>query len=192
VIVTFRPLRTADSAQVLAWRNSPEVSAYMFTDHQIAPEDHARWLAGVLSAEDRRYWIIEADGAPVGLANIAGIDSAARRCELGHYIADPSMRGRGVGACAEYIILQHVFETLNLNKLWCEVLIENRAAWALHLSFGFQREAHFRAHVLKGGRFRDVLGLGVLAEEWVAIRPSCEARFRAKRIDPSTLQIRGA
>ena len=191
-MVTFRPLRTEDGAQVLAWRNSPEVAAYMFTEHQIAPDDHARWLKAVLAARDRRYWVIEAEGAPVGIANIADIDPVARRCALGHYVADPAMRGKGVGAGAEYILLQHVFETLKLNKLWCEVLIENRSAWGLHLSFGFQQEAHFRAHVCKGGRFRDVLGLGILADEWAAIRPACEARFKARGIDPATLLIREA
>ena len=189
MIVVFRPMRAEDGARVLAWRNAPEVAAYMYTDHAISAEEHGRWLAGALAAPDRAYWIIEADGAPVGLANLVGIDPVARRCELGHYIAEPAMRGQGVGACVEYILLQHVFGTLKLNKLWCEVLAENEGAWRLHLGFGFQQEARFRDHVWKGGRFQDVLGFGILAGEWAAARGPCDTRLRARGIDPERLMV---
>jgi UDP-4-amino-4,6-dideoxy-N-acetyl-beta-L-altrosamine N-acetyltransferase len=162
----------------------------MYTDHVISKAEHALWLDAALTKDDRCYWIIEANGAAAGLANLARIDHVARRCELGHYLADPRMRGRGVGACVEYIILQHVFETLKLNKLWCEVLIENERAWRLHESFGFVREARFRDHVCKGGRFQDVVGLGMLAKDWAVARPGCEARLAARGYDVADLVVR--
>jgi UDP-4-amino-4,6-dideoxy-N-acetyl-beta-L-altrosamine N-acetyltransferase len=190
VIVTFRSLGAADSARLLAWRNSPQVAAYMYTDHVIGEAEHQSWILTALQAPDRRYWIVEADAAPVGLANLANIDRVARRCELGHYVADPAMRGKGVGACIEYLLLQHVFQTLGLNKLWCEVLLENERAWRLHLNFGFRREALFRQHVRKGDRFLDVVGLGILASEWVEGRAACVQRLSANGVDVSALRIR--
>ncbi len=89
----------------------------------------------------------------------------------------------------EYIVLQHVFGEMGLNKLWCEVLIENEAVWRLHESFGFVREALFRRHVFKGGVFRDVVGLGLLAADWALVRPACEDRLIVKGIDLTTLRI---
>ena len=188
--IALRPMRQDDSARVLAWRNTPAVAAYMYTDHPISVGEHARWFATVLGAEDRRYWIIEMDDAPVGLANLARIDAAARRCEWAYYLADPSTRGKGVGAVVEYMVLQHVFGALKLNKLWCEVLLENETVWRLHESFGFRREAHFRQHVWKGGQFKDVVGLGLLSEDWLASRAACEARLLAKGHDLAGLIIR--
>ena len=47
--VELRPLNSGDKDRMLAWRNSPEVSAYMYTDHLIAPEEHERWFAGAPS-----------------------------------------------------------------------------------------------------------------------------------------------
>jgi UDP-4-amino-4,6-dideoxy-N-acetyl-beta-L-altrosamine N-acetyltransferase len=187
VSLRLRRVEAADSARLLAWRNSPEVATYMYTDHAISPEEHARWLAGALAADDRRYWIIEADGAPVGLANLARIDQAARRCEWAYYLGEPSTRGQGLGARIEYVVLRHVFETLRLNKLWCEVLVGNEAVWKLHQSFGFVREALFRDHVWKGGRFQDVVGLGMLRREWDEAKPAIEARLREKGVDPEGL-----
>ena len=133
--VTLRPVTADDSARLMDWRNRPEVSAYMYTDHLISPEEHARWFEGAVKAPDRRYWIIEMDLDPVGLANLAGIDEARRRCEWAYYLAEPSVRGRGVGAAVEFTVIDHVFAALKLHKLWCEVLMENEAVWRLHESF---------------------------------------------------------
>jgi UDP-4-amino-4,6-dideoxy-N-acetyl-beta-L-altrosamine N-acetyltransferase len=186
--VRLRRLRAEDSDRVLAWRNSPEVAAYMYTDHAISPDEHARWLAAALKAEDRRFWIIELDGAPVGLANLARIDEAASRCEWAFYLADPSTRGRGVGAAVEYLVLGHVFERLGLNKLWCEVLVENEGVWRLHEGFGFTREALYREHVNKGGTFRDVVGLGLLRRDWPEAKARAEERL-GRSFDLSALSI---
>ena len=42
--VTLRPLVATDSERVLGWRNADHVAAYMYTDHLIGPDEHARWL----------------------------------------------------------------------------------------------------------------------------------------------------
>ena len=159
----------------------------MYSDHQIGQAEHDRWFAGALAASDRHYWIIEADGAAVGLANLARIDPTARRCEWAYYLGEASTRGQGLGSRIEYIVLRHVFETLGLNKLWCEVLLDNEPVWKLHESFGFTREALYRQHVFKAGRFQDVVGLGMLWSDWQSARPAIEARLRAKGHDPEAL-----
>ena len=128
--IALRRLAVSDGPRVLTWRNAPEVAAFMYTDHPIYEAEHARWLEGALTRQDRCYWTIEMDGAPVGLANIADIDLAARRCAWAYYLADPATRGRGVGALVEYAVIQHVFGALKLNKLWCEVLLGKRGGLA--------------------------------------------------------------
>ena len=190
--VALRAVGPDDSQRLLDWRNRPEVSAYMYTDHLISAEEHARWFAGALAAADRRYWIIELDGEPVGLANLAGVDLARRRCEWAYYLAEPSVRGRGVGAVVEFMVIDHVFKDLGLHKLWCEVLIDNAAVWKLHESFGFVREAHLRDHVWKAGRFQDVVGLGLLAEDWARVRGPCAARLADKGYAEADLALGAA
>ena len=168
--VSLRPLARQDGPRVLAWRNAPEVARWMYGDHEIGEAEHALWLDAALERADRLYWIVELDAAPVGLANLARIDRALSRCEWAFYLADPAVRGRGVGAAVEYQVLRHVFEAEGLNKLWCEVLAENAGVIRLHERFGFTREALFRDHVRKAGVFHDVVGLGLLAREWPAVK----------------------
>ena len=186
--VSLRPLTVDDGPRVLAWRNSDVVAPFMYGDHQITPVEHELWLQKALTLTDRRFWIIQLEDAPVGLANILRIDRHNSRCDWAYYLAEPSTRGRGVGAQVEYLTLRFVFEVLGLNKLWCEVLIENSAVWHLHESFGFIREALYRDHVRKAGQFRDVVGLGLLARDWPAARQTAESRFLDKRIDLATLE----
>lgn len=175
--VTLRPLQPDDQDRLLAWRNSPEVSAYMYADHVISPQEHARWFAGIAGDGRRDYRIIEMDGAPVGLANFYDIDRAQGRASWAFYLADPSVRGKGVGGTVEFLMIERAFGELGLRKLWCEVLASNEAVWKLHLKHGFVQEARFRAHVIKNGAPHDVLGLGLLKQDWDAAKPGALERL---------------
>jgi UDP-4-amino-4,6-dideoxy-N-acetyl-beta-L-altrosamine N-acetyltransferase len=181
--VVLRPLEAADSDRLLAWRNLPEIARWMYSDHAISPDEHARWFAGALADPGRRYWIIEVDGKPVGLANLYDLAPEQGRTAWAYYLADPSTRGQGIGAFVEYWVIERVFRDLGLTKLWCEVLIDNEAVWRLHEGFGFQREALFRQHVRKAGELTDVVGLGLLASDWAATREASRARLIARGFD---------
>ncbi|HUZ12966.1 MAG TPA: UDP-4-amino-4,6-dideoxy-N-acetyl-beta-L-altrosamine N-acetyltransferase [Caulobacteraceae bacterium] len=185
--VELRGVEAADREPILAWRNSPDVRAYMYTDHPISPDEHARWFAALEGDPARRYWIVELDGKPVGLANLYDIDQVNRRCAWAYYLADPATRGRGVGSFVEYWVLEYVFEALKLEKLWCEVLASNEPVWRLHESFGFLVEARLRGHVVKDGGRLDVLGLGMLAPDWRARRPAMAERLIRRGYEPPRL-----
>ena len=178
--VQLRDVTPADRDRLRQWRNQPDVAQWMYTDNQISETDHAHWFAAALADPTRRYWIITLEGEPVGLANLADISPAHRRCAWAYYLASPSVRGKGVGAYVEFWVIEQVFGPMGLTKLWCEVLVENEAVWKLHESFGFRREALFRQHVWKAGVPRDVVGLGLLAEDWAATREASRERLRAK------------
>jgi UDP-4-amino-4,6-dideoxy-N-acetyl-beta-L-altrosamine N-acetyltransferase len=176
--VDLRTLEPADSERLYAWRNSPEVAAFMYTDHLIRPEEHAKWFAGIAGDPRRDYRIITVDGVPAGLANFADIDRVQGKASWAYYLADPSVRGKGVGGYVEFLMIERAFGELGLRKLWCEVLITNEPVWKLHQKFGFRQEALFRAHLIKGGLSVDVMGLGLLAEEWPAVRPAMVERLQ--------------
>lgn len=186
--VTLRPLRAEDGDTVLAWRNSEAVAPYMYSEHVITPAEHAGWLARALEADDRRFWVIELDEAGVGLANLVRIDRDNSKCEWAYYLADPATRGRGVGAVVEYLVLSFVFERLGLNRLWCEVFLDNEAVWKTHEGFGFRREALLRHHVRKGGLFRDVVGLGMLKADWPASKAAAREKLGARGVDLRALE----
>ena len=176
----LRPVEEDDRDRLLAWRNSPQVAAFMYSDHLIGREEHDRWFDGLVGHPRRRDWIVLLDGAPVGLTSLVDIDTGQGRATIARYLAEEAARGLGLGGFAEFKVADHAFLALGLRKLWSEVLATNEAALASHLSSGFQREALLRAHIVKQGRAMDVIGLGLLAEDWRDQRPRVHARLAAK------------
>jgi UDP-4-amino-4,6-dideoxy-N-acetyl-beta-L-altrosamine N-acetyltransferase len=187
--IGLRPLREEDGARVLAWRNAPHVAEHMFADGTISEAEHKGWLASVLRSATKRYWVIEADGSPVGLANLVDIDPHNRRADWGFYLGEPSARGAGVGRAALYLVIEQAFGRHGLHRLTCSALAENEPALRLYDSMGFEREGRLRDQVMKGGRFHDVILFGLLAEGWRAGRRAIEARMREAGVDPAELTV---
>jgi len=186
-IAALRPVDSSDRDRLLTWRNSPAVAAFMYSDHLITQAEHDRWFDSLSGNPRRLDWIVMVDGAPVGLSSLVDIDMGQGRGTIARYLAEESARGLGVGSFAELKIADHAFGHLGLRKLWSEVLATNQAALASHLSTGFQREALLRAHVVKQGRPVDVIGLGLLAEDWSARRPLVRARLVDKGFSEAAL-----
>ncbi|MGE0607181.1 MAG: UDP-4-amino-4,6-dideoxy-N-acetyl-beta-L-altrosamine N-acetyltransferase [Pirellulales bacterium] len=173
----LRELRHEDQDMLRAWRNQPDVAAYMYTDHQISEEEHARWFAAALADPRRRYWIFNHLGQDVGLGCFYDLDLKHRRTNSAFYLARTSARGRGAGAMAEYALMIEAFDRLQLNKVTCEVFEENRSVVKGHETFGFVQEGLLRQHVIKSGRPRNVVVMGVLRQDWLARRDEVSARI---------------
>jgi UDP-4-amino-4,6-dideoxy-N-acetyl-beta-L-altrosamine N-acetyltransferase len=178
----LRPVNEADRQRLLTWRNLPDVSRWMYTDHTISQEEHDAWFDRALTRDDARFWIIVADGIDSGMVSVSQIDLRHGTAFWAFYLAEAAVRGRGVGAFTEFTILELVFGEMGLRKLNCEVLATNPAVVAMHERFGFQREGLFRAEIVKSGVPTDVHRLGILAEEWAAIRNEHEAALLEKGI----------
>jgi len=178
--VELRPLAMEDRDRLRAWRNLPAVRRWMFTDHEIGEAEHAAWFAKTMAEPRPRHWIIVADGEPVGLIHLYDIDPVARRGTWGFYVADERMRGKGIGAAAHYAVIDKAFGEFDLHKLWSETVADNKAVIALHETFGFTREAVFREHMQKDGRWIDVLGFGLLAGDWAARRGAVRDQLTAR------------
>ena len=168
--VGFRPIALDDISRILAWRNLPEVASYMYTDHRISDAEHARWFASAMTDETKRFWIIELDGEPVGLANLYDISTLHRRAYWAFYLADGRVRGKGVGSTTERFVLRHAFEDLDLEKLCCEVLATNEGVVKMHQRYGFHVDGILRRHVVKAGERIDVVAMSLLRDEWAASR----------------------
>lgn len=172
-MVTLRPPTPSDRDTLREWRNRPEVSHFLIHNAPIGEEEHAEWFSGLGRDPSRRAWVIERSGRGVGFASFAGLSQAHGRCSLGMYLADPGARTQGVGAFAEYGLLQYAFETLGLNKVCCEVLAFNERVLTLHERLGFAREGRLREHVRREDGTFDLVLFALLRRDW----PDVRARF---------------
>ena len=86
-LVVLRPLRAADRATSVRWRNDPDIRdnilGYRFP---ITEEMEAQWVGAVLEDRSRSRLVLaiedKADGALCGFVYLNGIDWFARNAEL--------------------------------------------------------------------------------------------------------------
>ena len=168
----LRLLRESDLEMVMHWRMRPEVTSYMYTDPKLTLDDQRRWFEKVSRSSRDRVWIIEMlDGArPVGVLSLTDIDRVQGRCAWAYYLGDSEIRGAGLAKSLELNVYAYVFDTLGLNKLWCEVLAFNDRVVALHEKFGSKVEGVLRQHICKDGQYHDVVRMGMLRADWPAVR----------------------
>ena len=164
--VSLKVLSSEDLELVRIWRNSPEVSSFMYSEDQISADQQVRWFEKINQDSSSIYWVITHNKIKVGLASITAIDYNLSSCFLASYLGEPESRSKGIGSKVELLIIQYVFNVLKLNKLRCEVFVTNERGIRIHEKFGFRREAYFREHCLKNNNKFDVIGLALLKSEW--------------------------
>lgn len=171
------PLAEEDIELVREWRNSPEVSQYMYTEDTITREQQENWFRKIQQEETSKYWMIKYDNKKLGVANLADIDRRNSKCFWGFYLGDSSIRGQGIGAKIEFNVLNYVFEELKLNKLCGEVFSFNEKVVSMHEKFGFRREGYLRSHIKKGNKFLDVVVIGLLSSEWDQVKGQLQKKI---------------
>jgi len=177
-MIRLRPLEREDLALVAGWRNSPEVYEFMFEQEPISLAQQERWYEGVISSDDRYYFVIETiDGDPIGLVYLVQLDWRNRRAEWGFYIGELNYRMSGHAAEAELLLLQYGFHHLNLHRICCQCFAFNTKVIAMHRRFGFKEEGRLRDHVFHGGRYEDVILMGMTRDEFAHAETSLEEFF---------------
>ena len=160
-----------------AWRNAPAVRANMYTQHEISYDEHLAWWEKTKNRADQKYFMYEMTGEPIGIAAFTGIDIQSQNSAWAFY-ASPTAP-RGTGSKMEYLMLEHAFGTLQLHKLYCEVLAFNTPVIKLHQKFGFKVEGVFREQHKVNVDFVDTYRLGILATEWQEHRQAMLEKLRA-------------
>lgn len=169
-MIDLRDLKDEDEAVLFRWRAEPEVDRWMSDAAFPSREAHAAWFDELRADPDMRGWMIVRGGEPAGLLTLTGLLSHHRRAGWNWFVGAADARRRGVGRAAQVLGLDRAFGELGLHKVFAEVMADNDAALKAQSASGFRREGYLRGHVLKNGEPRDVVLLGILAEEWAGLR----------------------
>ncbi|WP_336604946.1 UDP-4-amino-4,6-dideoxy-N-acetyl-beta-L-altrosamine N-acetyltransferase [Stutzerimonas stutzeri] len=160
-----RPMTAADLEKVLAWRNHPDIRRYMYTQHEISLEEHARWFEKASRDAGLHLLVFESGAMPFGFVKIQQIAPGGVG-EWGFYAAPdaPKGTGRQLGLAA----LRYAFTKAAMHKLCGQAMIYNERSIRFHQTLGFQKEGLLRQHHFDGLSYHDVVCFGLLANEWQA------------------------
>jgi diamine N-acetyltransferase len=137
--VVARSLTEADLPKTLEWRNHPQSRPWFRNSDLIDDATHRAWFRRY---EERRqeymfFFLTRVDPLPVGQGGIYAIDVRAGRAEVGRFVSDPKVRGRGLFREGFLLMLQFANVNLGLREVCLEVLRTNDRAIDLYRSLGF-------------------------------------------------------
>lgn len=101
--ITLRPAAPDDRGRVFEYNCSPAVRALSGNPAPVSFEEHERWYARRVADPASPMWIVEENGAPVGVVRIDAREEARISIALA-----PEARGRAIGrraialACAAW------------------------------------------------------------------------------------------
>lgn len=167
------PDRGPEHEFLVDWRNDPANKPFFNDEEPLSLDSHLAWWDGVRKDPKQRFYLIETvdmvEGFVselIGTTSLFDIDWRNRTAQYGRLLIIPGYRTRGFASEAEFLLLDYAFNHLNLHKVWTDILAYNEAALALHAKFKFKDEGRLCQHVFKGGKYVDVILLGLLAEEF--------------------------
>ena len=118
------------------------------------------------------YWFaIRAleDGRLLGDADLTVINWGGREAFVGIGIGEREFWGKGYGTDAMGLILRYAFTELNLRRVSLNVFEFNQRALRSYEKAGFQLEGRQRQFIQREGRRWDLVYMGILREEWLAL-----------------------
>jgi len=172
--VALRALEEADLPHLQAWFQEPELCLARGS-RRVARGSAAmlEWLDAVIErsvdpAGGLSLGIVDGRGRLVGLAESGPVDPVDRQAEISLFIGRADDRGKGLGREAMLLLQRHLVEDLGVHKMRTLVVAEDVRAVAFNKSAGFVEEGRLRQHRFLQGAWRDLLAMGLLAEEFRA------------------------
>jgi len=106
----------------------------------------------------------------IGNIKLGGIDWINRHAHCGRLIGDSKSRGKGYGTEALKLVIGYAFNTLNLNRVYNSMIIDNMGAMKSCIKAGMKKEGRFSQYRFLDGRYRDVLQFAITRSRYERLK----------------------
>ena len=176
----LRPLQPGDVPALFTIFGDPEVMRYWSTPPWTSAAPGAKMVAddedAGPDADSLRLGLVRRDDDDehdtlIGTCTLFGHRPQCRRAELGYALL---RRVWGLGFMQEAVsaLLDHGFETWNLNRVEADIDPRNLASARALERLGFKHEGLLRERWIVGGEISDTAYYGLLRNDWRATRSS--------------------
>ncbi|MDA0271497.1 MAG: GNAT family protein [Chloroflexi bacterium] len=172
-LVRLVPAEPRMAAPFVAWLNEPDTAHLIGrVSYPIALAAEEEWVRrkSRVSWEDGVWLAIEAIDGPqpilIGAVELRDLSAEARRGDVGILIGDPAYRGGGYGTEAMRLLCRIAFQEMDLQRIELNTSEFNTRAVRSYEKVGFVVEGRQRRRAHVGGRYYDVILMGLLREEF--------------------------
>lgn len=148
--ITIRPFRETDIPDKVRWINDPTNNRFLHYDLPLTEAGTAVWFRRVKDAQDRRDFIILADGVPCGVTGLLQIDRERSDAEYYITIGEPALKRKGIAFAASNLLLDLAFGPLGLRTVFLFTEPENLPARNLFRKLGFSESGLLEGYYPNG------------------------------------------
>lgn len=151
------------------WERDPAVTEFFSIEERQSREELSRkYFADLSDPGARQFTILSKNGKYIGRIVLADIIEGWKGEIWRIYIADPALRGKGLGTEAMRCMMDYCFRELRLRRLYLDFYTGNPAEY-MYRKLGFSEEGVLRNNCRKNGRLYDVHLMSMLSEEYFAL-----------------------
>lgn len=170
--IRLRAVNRDDLPLFVEWLNDPEVIRGLMLILPFSLDDEEDWYAGMRKRpQEERPLVIEISTEhgweAIGNCGLFNIDWRVRQAEFGIVIGVKQAWNKGYGSESLRLIVQHGFNTLNLNRIALRVFANNPRAIRSYEKAGFVHEGCMRQCHFQDGEYIDVFMMSILRSEWL-------------------------
>ena len=168
--VNLRPFKKDDVPTLTRWINDPEVREFILAFLPQTEKQEEEWF-NKLGSDDKNIVLgIETkEGVLIGSMGIHQILWVDRVCTTGAIIGNKENWGKGYGTDAKMILLDYIFNTLNMWKVCSNVIEYNKRSLQYSTKCGYKPDGIRKKHIFKKGQYWDLIHLGLFKDDWLPI-----------------------
>jgi len=169
--IALREYRISDLDSISQWVNDPEITntlsdVFLYPHSRNESETYLNVIMEGKSST-KSFVIAEKDSLEyIGQIDLFNLDWKNRFAVMAIVIGKKEYLGKGYGSEAIRVLQKFAFEELNLNRIELDVYDYNARAYKCYLKCGYKEEGRMRQKLFKNGRYRDVIRMAILKEEF--------------------------
>lgn len=133
----------------------------------ISSMEHFTWFNNLKNDSNFRYMISSKENPKIsyGTAIISRIDWKNRSSSIDVKLLE-EFQGKGYGYETLILLTKYIFEELNMNRIFVNILEYNECSMSLFEKIGFVREGIQRKAIYKNGKYNNLIMYPMLKEEY--------------------------
>lgn len=165
----LRAIEEGDLAQLLAWRNRPELRRFFREYRELNSTQQRQWFDARVNGDPstRMFAVVHTDtDTLLGAAGLCYIDWVNRTADFSLYIGHEGLYIDTVLAPdAATAMIGYAFDELGLNRLWSEIYAFDTAKTRFFEQLGFSLDGRHRQTHWAEGAWHDSLYFSLLASD---------------------------
>ncbi|MGL5434333.1 MAG: GNAT family N-acetyltransferase [Lachnospiraceae bacterium] len=166
----LRQLEEKDADGMLEWMRDPEISTnFSKRMDQLKKNDVIKFInnSSIVCQDGNsiHYAIVDDADEYLGTISLKDINLQNRHAEFAISLRKKA-QGKGIASEAIQEVLKVAFEKHLLNKVFLNVLEENKRAIKLYERSGFIFEGKFRQHIMVNDEYKTLIWYGILRQDY--------------------------